>query len=112
MANRKISELSSLATPVVDDLLPIVDISEGLNANKNKKITYGEFFRSVANGTETAPAVAFDASATTGLYRSAANELSIATNGGQAIKIEANNKTHKAQVMQKVIKREEDKERR
>ena len=93
MANRKISELSSLATPVVDDLLPIVDISEGLNANKNKKITYGEFFRSVADGTETAPAVAFDASATTGLYRSAANELSIATNGGQAIKIEANNKT-------------------
>ena len=28
-----------------------------------------------------------------GLYRSAVNELSIATNGGQAIKVEANNKT-------------------
>ena len=93
MANRKISELGALTAPAADDLIPVVDVSEGLNANKNKKITYGEFLRSLPDGTEGAPAVAFDSALTTGLYKSAANELSIATNGGRAIQIEANNKT-------------------
>ena len=93
MANRKISELGALTAPAADDLLAVVDVSEGSNSNKNKKITYGELFKSVIDGTETAPAIAFDSAGTTGLYRSAANELSIATNGGKAITIEANNKT-------------------
>ena len=92
MANRKISELGALTAPAADDLLAVVDVSEGTNSNKNKKITYGELFKSVIDGTETAPAFAFDTAATTGLYKSAANELSIATNGGRAIQVEANNK--------------------
>ena len=92
MANRKISELGALTTPAADDLLAVVDVSEGTNSNKNKKITYSELFKSVIDGTETAPAFAFDTATTTGFYKSAANELSIATNGGRAIQVEANNK--------------------
>ena len=93
MANRKISELGALTTPAADDLIPVVDVSEGVNANKNKKITYGELLKSIPDGTAGAPSFSFDSAATTGLYKSAANELSIATNGAQAIKVEANNKT-------------------
>ena len=93
MANRKITSLVALAAPAIDDVLPIIDISETGNDLKNKKITYGELFKSLPDGSNTAPAIAFNSSTSTGLYRSAANELSIATNGGQAIKIEADNKT-------------------
>ena len=100
MANRKITELTALTTPAADDVIPIVDISETGNATKNKKITVGNLIENLAdidlklaNGTEAAPSLAFTSATSTGLYRSAANELSIATNGGQAIKVEANNKT-------------------
>ena len=93
MANRKITSLVALTAPATDDVLPIIDISETGNDLKNKKITYGELFKSLPDGSNTAPALAFNSSTTTGIYRSAANELSIATNGGQAIKVEANNKT-------------------
>ena len=93
MANRKISELTALAAPAAGDFFHVVDISEGLNANKNKKITYTELLKSIPDGSAAAPSLSFDTAATTGLYRSAANELSIATNGAQAIKIEADNKT-------------------
>ncbi len=93
MANRKISELTALAAPAAGDFFHVVDISEGLNANKNKKITYTELLKSIPDGSAAAPSLSFDTAATTGLYRSAANELSIATNGAQAIKVEANNKT-------------------
>ena len=100
MANRKITDLTELTTPASDDVLPIVDISETSNTTKNKKITVGNLIENLtdvdlklANGTEAAPSLAFTSSTSTGLYRSAANELSITTNGGQAIKVESNNKT-------------------
>ena len=93
MANRKITDLTALTAPAADDVIPIVDVSETSNSTKNKKITYGELSQSLPDGSNTAPAVAFNSSASTGLYRSAANELSIATNGAQAIKVEANNNT-------------------
>ena len=100
MANRKITDLTALTATAVDDVIPIVDISETSNSTKNKKITVQNFFAGtpslnlkLANGTASAPSLAFTSATSTGLYRSAANELSIATNGGQAIKVEANNKT-------------------
>ena len=100
MANRKITDLTELTTPASDDVIPIVDVSETSNATKNKKITAGNLLQGtpslslqLANGTQAAPSLAFTSATSTGLYRSAANELSIATNGGQAIKVEADNKT-------------------
>lgn len=50
MADRKISALASLtgaAVVVADDLLTIVDISEALDADKNKKITVDELRKSL-----------------------------------------------------------------
>ena len=38
MANKKITELTELTAPAVNDLLPIVDVSEASSANQNKKI--------------------------------------------------------------------------
>ena len=100
MANRKITDLTALTAAAIDDVIPIVDISETSNSTKNKKITVANFFGNspslnlkLADGTASAPSLAFTSATSTGLYRSAANELSIATNGGQAIKVEANNKT-------------------
>jgi hypothetical protein len=40
MANRKISDLTSLTAPASGDLVPIVDVSEAAAADKNKKITF------------------------------------------------------------------------
>jgi hypothetical protein len=42
VADKKISLLPSLATPVAGDLFPIVDISEPADADKNKKISYSD----------------------------------------------------------------------
>ena len=39
MANRKITQLTELTAPAATDVFPIIDISEGVNSNKNKKIT-------------------------------------------------------------------------
>lgn len=39
MADQKISELTELTTPADGDFIPIVDVSEAVDGNKNKKIT-------------------------------------------------------------------------
>jgi hypothetical protein len=76
MADRKISALSALTSPATGDLLPVVDISEAANVNKNKSITFGTLFRTLPNGTVGAPAVGFlSDSGTSGIYRTAANEV-------------------------------------
>jgi hypothetical protein len=49
MANRKITDLTALTTPAAGDLLPIVDISEGAAADKNKKITYSDLISGVSS---------------------------------------------------------------
>ena len=92
--------MAAVTTPAQDDVIPIGDVSETSNTTKNKKITAGDFIQGTpsiiqqfADGTASAPSIKFTSALTTGLYRSAANELSIATNGGQAIKVESNNKT-------------------
>jgi len=49
MPDRLISALTVLTTPAVDDYLPIVDVSEGAGASKNKRITIDDLFRSIPN---------------------------------------------------------------
>ena len=58
MADRKISDLTALTTPASGDYVPIVDISEGAAASKNKRITLTELFKipdavDIATGTTT-----------------------------------------------------------
>ena len=69
MADRKITDLSALTSPASGDLLPIVDVSEAANVDKNKSITYSVLFRSLGDGTLGAPSVSFlSDTGTTGIY--------------------------------------------
>ena len=82
MADRKITDLTALTTPASADVLPIVDVSEAAAADKNKKITVGELFKGVPDGTAAAPSVAFTGSGTdTGIYSPGVDQVAVATNG-------------------------------
>ena len=81
MADRKISALSELTAPVADDVIQILDTSESSNADKNKKIQYTTLLRNLPSGSNTTPSLGWTAdSGATGLYRSAANTLSVSVN--------------------------------
>lgn len=81
MADRKISALTALTSPATGDLLPIVDVSEAANVDKNKSITFGTLFRTLDNGSVGAPAVGFlSDTGTSGFYRTGANEVAISNN--------------------------------
>jgi len=82
MTNRTIAGLSDLTAPATDDLFIAVDVSETAgSATSNKKITYSNILRNIPSGTEVDPAISFTAdSGTTGLYRSAANEIAFSAN--------------------------------
>ena len=81
MADRKITELASLTSPATGDLIPVVDISEAANVNKNKTLTFGQAFRSLPNGSASAPALGWlSDNGVTGLYRVAQNEIGLSIN--------------------------------
>ena len=81
MADRKISDLTALSSPATGDLLPVVDVSEAANADKNKTLTFGTLFRTLPNGSVGAPALGFlSDNGTSGIYRTAANEVAISNN--------------------------------
>ena len=91
MADRKITDLAALAAPATGDLLPIIDISEAANVDKNKSITFGTLFRALSDGTAGAPAIGFLSDlATTGIYRPAANEIAFSANSNFVGKFSAN----------------------
>jgi hypothetical protein len=89
MANRKISDLTTLTAPATGDLLPIVDISEAAAVNQNKKITYGELLASAPAGSAAAPSFSFDGDPNTGIYNPGADQLAISTNGTQRVLIDS-----------------------
>jgi len=81
MADRKVTALTELTAPVADDVLPIIDTSESSNSAKNKKIQYTTLLRNLPSGSNTTPSLGWTAdSGVTGLYRSAANTLSVSVN--------------------------------
>ena len=81
MADRKVTALTELTAPAGDDVLPIIDTSESSNSAKNKKIQYTTLLRNLPSGSNTIPSLAWTAdSGVTGLYRSAANTLSVSIN--------------------------------
>ena len=67
MADRKITDLTALAagSQATGDLLPIVDVSEGAAADKNKKITVESLFKGIPGnvGIGTSSAGDFDSEA-------------------------------------------------
>jgi hypothetical protein len=89
MADRKISDLTALTTPAAGDYLPIIDISEPLAANKNKRITIEELLRGAPDGTAGAPGIAFESDPNTGIYSPGADQVAISTNGTERLRIDA-----------------------
>jgi len=76
MADRKISQLTALTTPASGDFLPIVDISEAANADKNKRITLTELFKipdavDIATGTGTGTKIGTSVSQKLSLWNAA-----------------------------------------
>jgi len=81
MADRKISDLTALTSPAEGDLLPVVDVSEAADANKNKSITLSTLFRRLPDGSEGSPAIGFlSDTGTSGIFRTAANEVAVSNN--------------------------------
>ena len=81
MADRKISALTSLTSPAEGDLLPVVDVSEAADANKNKSITLSTLFRRLPDGSAGSPAIGFlSDTGTSGIFRTAANEVAVSNN--------------------------------
>ena len=81
MADRKITALTALTSPATGDLFPVVDVSEAANANKNKSITFGTLFRTLADGSVGAPSIGFlSDTGTSGIFRTAANEVAFTNN--------------------------------
>jgi hypothetical protein len=87
VADRKITDLTALTTPASADVLPIVDVSEAAAADKNKKITVGELFKGVPDGTAAAPAIAFESDDGNGIFLSTTDTVAIATNGSSRMTV-------------------------
>jgi len=81
MADRKLSELTALTTPASSDKLLILDESASTDANKNKKISFGNLCDFIPDGTVSAPSLSFASdTANSGFFRSAEDEIAISTN--------------------------------
>jgi hypothetical protein len=88
MADRKITDLNTLASPVTGDLIPIVDVSEAANVDKNKSISFGALFRALPAGTQGAPSLGWlSDNGVTGIYRFAENEIGFTANSSYVAKI-------------------------
>ena len=80
MADRKLSALTELTTPASDDEFLVLDTSESVAADKNKRIRYDTLLTEIPAGTVTAPSLGFTTdSDATGFFRSAEDEIAIST---------------------------------
>jgi len=80
MADTKLSDLTELTLPAANDEFLVLDNSEALAADKNKKISYDTLLTEIPAGTVTAPSLGFTTdSDATGFFRSAEDEIAIST---------------------------------
>ena len=80
MADTKLSDLTELTAPASDDEFLVLDTSESVAADKNKKISYGTLLTEIPAGSVTAPSLGFTGdSDATGFFRSAEDEIAIST---------------------------------
>ena len=80
MADTKLSNLTELTAPASDDDFLVLDTSESVAADKNKKISYGTLLTEIPAGSATAPSLGFTGdSDATGFFRSAEDEIAIST---------------------------------
>ena len=55
MADTKLSDLTELTAPASDDEFLVLDTSESVAADKNKRISYGTLLTEIPAGSVTAP---------------------------------------------------------
>jgi hypothetical protein len=80
MADTKLSDLTELTAPASDDEFLVLDTSESVAADKNKKISYETLLTEIPAGSVTAPSLGFTGdSDATGFFRSAEDEIAIST---------------------------------
>lgn len=93
MSNVKITDLTELTTPAVDDYLVVVDTS----TSTTKKIRQDKVLTGAGDGTVSAPGIAFVSDPDTGVYRVGANQLGIATAGVLRQQVDASGVQHFSQ---------------
>ena len=81
MANKKITDLTSLTAPAATDVLPIIDQSESAAADKNKKIAYSVLLTNVPAGSVSTPSIAFTGDPNTGIAANGADGIQLVTGG-------------------------------
>ena len=80
MADTKLSDLLELTLPAADDEFLVLDTSESVAADKNKRISYDTLLTEIPAGSVTAPSLGFATdSDATGFFRSAEDEIAIST---------------------------------
>jgi hypothetical protein len=80
MADTKLSDLTELTAPASDDEFLVLDTSESVAADKNKRISYETLLTEIPAGSVTAPSLGFTGdSDATGFFRSAEDEIAIST---------------------------------
>ena len=80
MADTKLSDLTELTLPAADDEFLVLDTSESVASDKNKRISYDTLLTEIPAGSVTAPSLGFATdSDATGFFRSAEDEIAIST---------------------------------
>ena len=80
MADTKLSDLTELTAPASDDEFLVLDTSESVAADKNKRISYGTLLTEIPASSVTAPSLGFTGdSDATGFFCSAEDEIAIST---------------------------------
>jgi hypothetical protein len=91
MADRKISQLTELTAPATGDEFLVVDASESVDANKNKRVAFGTLCDNIPDGSVAAPSLGFASdSGNSGFYRSGSNEIAISISDTEKAKFTAN----------------------
>lgn len=91
MADRKITAFGAItgANTASDDVLPLVDVSETVLDDKNKKITLDNLSKSISDGAAATPSIAFRDDQDTGIFSPSANNLAATTGGSERLRVDS-----------------------
>ena len=92
MADKKISQLTELTAPVATDYLPVIDVSETANADKNKRVTYNTLLTNIPEGSASTPSIRWIGDPDTGLAKSGNDGIMMVTGGTARLSIASNGK--------------------
>ena len=92
MADKKISQLTELTAPAATDYVPVIDVSETDDANKNKRVTYNTLLTNIPEGSASTPSIRWIGDPDTGLAKSGDNGIMMVTAGTARLSIASDGK--------------------